>query len=245
MHGLSVANKVSRTDLKNIPIPVKTASYCPISHIELVDYLEESVPGMLGDQYSLIDNSFGTARNDQLMFGMMTFKNSAKDMGLSVGYRNSIDRTLSVGLAFGANVFVCENLMLTGDVYVAKKHSPNVWDNLPPLIEWAVPKASGVYDTLREDVDSMKQWKIKRDQGYQLLGLLRGHNVLTAQQTNVAFKEYVEPSFKEHKDGSVMQVYNACTEALKSHAWPQAAIRSRMKLHSIVKDRIFPHFSKA
>tara|TARA_R110002020_G_scaffold40579_1_gene119932 strand:+ start:36 stop:767 length:732 start_codon:yes stop_codon:yes gene_type:complete len=243
MQGLSVGNRKTKKQLALIPKPDTTVSYQPISHVELVDYLEDSIPGLLGDEYTLIDNSHGTARKDQLMFGMMTFKNEAKNMGLSVGYRNSLDRTLSVGIAFGANVFVCENLMMTGDIFLMKKHSPHVWDNLPPLIEESVPHASGVYHTLTKDVDTMKQAKIKVDHGYQILGLLRGHGVLTSNQTTVAYKEFVNPSYKEHKDGSLMQVYNACTEALKSHAWPQAAMRSRIQLHSVIKERIFPHFA--
>ena len=245
MNGLSIRNQKTKDDLDSIIVPEKTSSYEPISHLQLVNYLESSVPDLLGDEYSLIDNSFGTARKNQLLFGMMTFKNEAKDMGLSIGYRNSLDRTLSVGLAFGANVFVCENLMMTGDIFVMKKHTPNVWIGLPELVEQTVPQAIGVYHTLQKDVNDMKQMKINQDQGFQLLGLLKGHGVFTTPQTNVAFKEFVEPSFKEHKDDSVMQVYNASTEALKSHSWPQAAMRSRIKLHEVVKDKIFPHFAKA
>lgn len=243
MQGLSVRNRKNKEDLGKIFTPDRTDTYEPIGHLQLVNFLEKSVPGLLGDEYSMIDNSYGTARKDQLLFGMMTFKNEAKDMGLSVGYRNSLDRTLSVGIAFGANVFVCENLMMTGDIFVMKKHTPNVWVGLPELVEEKVPQAGGIYHSLREDVDMMKNMPIKKDQGFQLLGLMRGHKILNAQQTNIAFKEFVNPSYKEHKDGSVMQVYNACTEALKTHAWPQAAMRSRINLHKVVRERIFPHFS--
>ena len=242
MQGLSVRNQKNKEDLGKIFTPERTDTYEPIGHLQLVNFLEKSVPGLLGDEYSMVDNSFGTARKDQLLFGMMTFKNEAKDMGLSVGYRNSLDRTLSVGIAFGANVFVCENLMMTGDIFVMKKHTPNVWQGLPDLVEETVPKAGGIYHTLQQDVEDMKNMQIKRDQGFQLLGLMRGHKVLTSQQTNIAFKEFVNPTYKEHKDGSVMQVYNACTEALKTHAWPQAAMRSRINLHKVVKNKVFPHF---
>ena len=245
MKGLSIRNRKNIDQLKEIPMPEQTRSYYPIAHHELVGYLEDSVPGLLGDEFSMIDNSFGTARKDQLLFGMMTFRNESKDMGLSVGYRNSLDRTLSVGIAFGANVFVCENLMMTGDVFVMSKHTLNVWNNLPSLVKNAVPNAVPVYHSLMEDSEKMKQMPIKRDQGYQILGLMRGRGVLTSQQTSVAFKEFDDPSYKVHKDGSMMQVYNACTEALKSHGWPQAAMRSRMHLHNVTKEVIFPHFAKA
>ena len=126
-----------------------------------------------------------------------------------------------------------------------KKHTPNVWDNLPILVEQTVPKASGVYHTLEKDVNDMRNMPIKRDQGYQFLGLMRGHKVLTSSQMTIALKEFVNPSYKEHKDDSVMQVYNACTEALKSHGWPQAIMSSRIKLHKVIKERVFPHFAKA
>ena len=243
MQGLSVRNKKSLKELKAIEVPQATDTFQPIGHGELVDYITDAVPAQLGNNFELINNVHGTANKDQMMFGLMTFKNCDTDSGMAVGYRNSLDKSLSVGLAFGANVFVCENLMMTGDVYVMQKHTTNVWENLEATVAEAVPNASGVYETLLEDIDTMSNITISNDKMYQVLGLLRGHNVLNSQQLNIALKETIDPSFKEHKNGSLMQTYNACTEALKTQAWPNIAMSTRMKLHEIMKTKVIPALS--
>ena len=242
MQGLSVRNKKSLDQLNAIAIPEATDTFQPIGHGQLVEYITDVVPQLLGDQYTLINNVHGTANKDQMMFGLMTFKNSADDMGLSVGYRNSLDKSLSVGLAFGANVFVCENLMMTGDVFVMQKHTTNVWNNLEQTIVEAMPNAEGVYHELANHTEIMSNTKITQDQSFQILGLMKGHNVLNSRQMNIAMKEVIEPSYKEHKNGSLMQTYNACTEALKTQAWPNLAMSSRIKLHEVTKDIVIPKY---
>ena len=243
MNGLSVRNKKSLEELKAISIPEATETFQPIGHGELVDYMTDTVPDLLGDGYSLINNVHGTANKDQMMFGLMTFKNHQLDVGMSVGYRNSLDKSLSVGLAFGANVFVCENLMMAGDVYVMQKHTTNVWQNLEATVMDAVPNAHGVYETLVEDIETMSNITIDNDKMFQILGLMRGHNVLNNQQLNIALKETINPNYKEHKNSSLMQTYNACTEALKTQAWPNVAMSTRMKLHELMKTKVIPALS--
>ena len=40
-----------------------------------------------------------------------------------------------------------------------------------------------------------------------------------------------------------MQTYNACTEALKTQAWPNVAMSTRMKLHDLMKNKVIPALS--
>jgi hypothetical protein len=66
------------------------------------------------------------ARQGNQLFALLNFKKDHNELGLSVAFRNSYDRSMSIGLAIGASVFICDNLALNGDIAVMKKHTKNV-----------------------------------------------------------------------------------------------------------------------
>ena len=125
--------EVSKAELDLITMPEATESYTPISHYHLADKLATISQDILTD-YVLIGEQYALARQGQQMFALLKFKNSCTEMGLSLAFRNSYDKSMSVGLAMGANVFVCDNLSLTGDIAIMRKHSKNIWTTLEDLV---------------------------------------------------------------------------------------------------------------
>jgi predicted SpoU family rRNA methylase len=62
------------------------------------------------------------------MFAVLTYSNGVEeDMGLSIGIRNSYDKSMSIGVALGARVFVCDNLAISGEIRIVRKHTAGVW----------------------------------------------------------------------------------------------------------------------
>src|ERR1041384_4160845 len=56
------------------------------------------------------------------------------DLASVLGVRNSYDRSLAVGLTLGSRVFCCDNLAFSGEVTMHRKHTLNVFRDLPDLI---------------------------------------------------------------------------------------------------------------
>ncbi|MBT6052993.1 MAG: hypothetical protein HOG49_39840, partial [Candidatus Scalindua sp.] len=101
-------------DLRDVPLPPETRTYRPVSHYDLAKNLAEVSGGLLRG-FEMQGAQYGMVRDGAQMFGVHTYKNGISgSMGLSVGFRNSYDKSMSVGIAIGASVFVCDNLALTG-----------------------------------------------------------------------------------------------------------------------------------
>jgi hypothetical protein len=51
-----------------------------------------------------------------------------------LGLRNSHDKSLPIGIAFGSRVIVCDNLALSADHVIRRKHTIEVMRELPALL---------------------------------------------------------------------------------------------------------------
>ena len=243
MNGICIRQEATIEQLQAVTLPEQTDSYMPVAHDWVVNYIENNVADMLGGQYTLKKNTFGLSWHDQCLFGQACFQNEDTYAGLNIAYRNSYNKEFSLGIAFGAQVFVCENGMLTGEVIVAKKHTLNVVESFEQVVSDNIGNAEKTYHSMIEDVHFMRGQQVNDLQAYQILGITRGQNILSPRVFETALKEYAKPSFEEHNDGSLMQVYNACTEALKAEQYPDRAMRQRIKLHDLFKDHVFKNFA--
>jgi hypothetical protein len=150
------------------------------------------------------------------MFGVLTFDDNSADMGMAIGVRNSYDQSLSVGVAFGSKVFVCDNLMFVGDVIVARKHTGDVLTHLEKKINKAMIHAPKNHEQILLDSDLMKDIPLDNSEAMMLLGLAYGKSVLKPRQLLGAKNAWVKPPQEDFEDRNLWSLYNAFTESLKT-----------------------------
>jgi hypothetical protein len=226
----AMLNPATLSEIMSVPLPQETSTYMPVPHDRIVEYVSTDLVDML-PQFQLKDNTFGLSRDGKCLFGMASFRGNDGYIGPSIAYRNSYDKSISVGFAFGAQVFVCANGMFTGDIVVAKKHTLNVWQSVKQLVQDSVHKVGESYVKMLNDIDTMREKPMCDTWAWEALGVLRGQNVLSPRVYEKALKEWHEPTYKEHKDGTSLQLYNACTEAFKMETSPNRAMKKRIELH--------------
>ena len=219
-------------ELRSIPVPSETNTYKPVSHYDLAKNLAE-VSGTLLRDYELERSQYGLARDGAQLFGVHTYRNGSDSMGLSIGFRNSYDKSMSVGIAIGASVFVCDNLALTGEIAIARKHTSNVWNDLEELTITTIYRSQHNFTRIVEDAQVMQGQHLTDNDAYRLLGLLYGQGVITPRQIPVVKKEWLTPSHDEFEDRSVWSMYNAVTEALKT-APPTKIMEKHIALHQLL-----------
>ena len=217
-------------ELAAIPLPKETRSYKPVSHQALAIMLSTIASDLL-PEFELVNMQFGLARDGAQMFGIHTFKNGSSAMGLSIGFRNSYDKSLSVGLAVGGQVFVCDNLCLSGEVTVLKKHTLNVITSIESLALSAIYKSRSAFNQIQNDAEVMKGIPLSDDDAYRTIGLLYGNGILTPRQIPVVKNEWLKPSHDDFEGRNVWSFYNACTESLKSSP-PQSIMERHLMLHN-------------
>ena len=220
----------SLDDLRDIPMPVETRSFKPVSHYDLAVNIAK-VAGELLSEFTLKSSQYGVARDGGQLFGVHTFQNSNTELGLSIAFRNSLDKSLSVGMAFGASVFVCDNLALQGEIIKIRKHTTNIHTDLEEMILTGVYRARTSFISAVDDARLMQQIEISTDGAYHALGHLFGHKVLSPRQMPVALKEWNLPSHEEFEPRTLWSLYNAVTEALKSSP-PQSIMERHIQLHA-------------
>ena len=222
----------SLEDLRNIPLPEETPTYKPVSHYDLATNLAK-VSGTLLRDYTLDRSQYGLARDGNQLFGVHTYRNGSDSMGLSIGFRNSYDKSMSVGIAIGASVFICDNLALCGDISISRKHSVNVWQDLEELTITTIYRSMSNFNRIVEDSELMQGQHLKDDDAYRLTGLLYGHGVISPRQIPVVKKEWLTPSYQEFEDRNLWSYYNAVTEALKGSP-PNKIMERHIALHELL-----------
>lgn len=221
--------EVKKSELDLIVLPPETESYKPVSHYHLADKLTTISRDILTD-YVLIGEQYALARQGQQMFALLKFQNSDTEMGLSLAFRNSYDRSMSVGLAMGANVFVCDNLSLTGDIAIMRKHSKNVWTGLEDLAISTIYKSRNNFHQIQEDAGKMKNIPFKDVDAFEAMGVLFGKEIISPRQITVVREEWLKPSHEEFRSRTLWSLYNAATEALKTSP-PISRMEKHIELH--------------
>lgn len=221
--------EVTRQELDLIQLPPETDSYTPVSHYHLADKLLTISRDILTD-FTLVGEKYALARQGQQMFAFLQFKNSETDMGLALGFRNSYDRSMSVGLAVGASVFVCDNLSLTGDIAIMRKHTKNIWTSLEDLAISTVYKSQKNFQKLVCDADKMKRFNMEDLDSFSLMGILFGKEIISPRQMTVVKDQWLKPDHPDFQPRNAWSFYNACTEALKTCP-PVTIMEKHLQLH--------------
>ena len=213
MHCGSKAATESR--VRSIQAPDGTDTWVPIPHFELLDHVQEvmSEKGLVVDQTS---KKFGLKRDDNQMFAVLkVISDQDKDFGLSVGLRNSTDKSLSAAMCFGSNVFVCDNLVFSGEQTLARKHTKNIRDGLRDMISDALDQAD-VFRAFNERLyASMKQADVTDGVVHDMVCRAFRADAIPVSRIKHVLDEWYKPSHPEFEPRNAWSMFNAFTESAK------------------------------
>ncbi len=201
-------------DVCAVPTPQQTQSYQPVHNKDLIDYVRVRVGEELGS--NIISESYALSCKDQQMFGTMTVETESAEHNLTIGLRNSYNKSLSVGLCTGIDMIVCTNLIFSGSAMVVlRKHTVNVWRDIESHVDAALRTSKGHYERMTLQLEAMKTVPLDLEDGYSLIGRALGHDVLKPQQATVAMKDWKSPRHEEFEGRDMFSMYNCFTEGLK------------------------------
>ncbi len=196
-----------------IPVPEATATYQPVGHTDLITNIRRSAK-----LFNLEEDSskFALGRNGDQMFMLLNLK-SDSDIGMSIVARNSYDQSMSVGIAAGSRVFICDNMALSGEWAKTHKHTRRAWDELYAFLYGAFPALIAKHDSFIHASDTWKGSLITQVEADHFVVEACRRNALPATDILPVLKEYETPSIgawaDEHK--SVWRLYNAATQIAK------------------------------
>lgn len=237
MEGMMVhagGQVITRQEWDLIKVLDKTESYTPIPHVDLINLISTVSQDVLKD-YSMIGENYSIARSGNQMFAILKFKGDSSEMAMSIAFRNSYDKSMSFGLAFGSSVFVCDTLALCGDMVLMKKHSKNIMDTLEDTVIANIFRAQKSYEKILIDSDRLKQRQLDDRTAFQMMGLLYGQDIVSPRQLTVLRDQWLKPDHEEFQQRNAWSLLNATTHALKSTP-PYAAMEKNAQAYNVIID---------
>jgi hypothetical protein len=230
-----MADIVTREELaRYVPALPETKTFRPVPHIQLAERMITLACDILSG-WTLLSESYTIARDGAQCFSTLTFTRGDEGMNFSLGWRNSTDKSLAIGLALGAQVICCSNLMLDDEIKILRKHSAKVWDDIETLAITSFYRHTHSYDKILSDVDQLKRKLLSDDQAAAIFGKLFYNGLLSPRQLPVAVKEWKTPTFPEFQPRTLFSLYNCSTHALKSEP-PASVMESHTGLHRMIID---------
>jgi hypothetical protein len=220
--------EATKADLAAVPVPDPTGSYHPVPYNRFVDEVELYVPRF---GLTIQSQQFALAREGNQMFGVLTCTNghNAGDYALAIGLRNSYDRSLSVGLVAGTRVFCCDNLAFSGEVLMRRKHTANVFRDLPDLIYRMLSQVQVMKARTDEEIAGMKVLPVSEERAHHLMVRAIRSNTLPASRLPKLVEAWEEPKYPEFEPRTAWSLFNAFTEVLKVGA-PRQQVEGSLRL---------------
>ena len=210
------AKKKTRSEVANI-LPVNGAlgaRHNPIPYIETIEQITEY---LIHYGLKIVDEGFGVTPDGNRFFGLMKLESEYSEYAPTIGIARSYNQTLAAKLAMGANIFVCDNLVFTGEIVIKTKQTTFIRERMPTLIDGAVSRIPNMIEQQHLKFDSYKHTTLTARQGDAAITELVRLGAVLPQQVGKVIREWDEPSHVEHaEDGmSVWRLNNAVTEAMK------------------------------
>jgi len=228
---------VEEEQVKAIPEPPFTKTWRPVSHAKVIESLEhaciESHIGIEKRYYSL--NKTGTR-----MFGVWDLDYTRNGTCYSLGFRNSIDKSMVVGVVGGFRVFVCDNLALSGQYLQFHKHTGGL--DMDRLFEMSKKALAGAWiemERLWTWINELQNIEVSGSEFKKIVYNLMAHGVFPASQFgrfHNAFQEERGPNVftsgnnlvKFYDKGSNLKtIHGACTRLMRGSSLFKVADRNR------------------
>ena len=225
--------EASKADLAAVPIPEPTESYHPVPYGRFVEEVELHVPRF---GLKIQSEAFALAREGAQMFGVLTCTNGhgPHDYALAIGLRNSVDRSLSVGLVAGVHVLVCENLAFSGEVKMSRKHTVHVFRDLPDLIYRMLSQVSSMRGRIDGEIAAMKVHELPPAHAHHLMIEAIRADVLPASRLPKVIEAWDEPRHEEFTPRTAWSLFNAFTEVQKGSP-PRAQMEGSLRLTAVFR----------
>jgi Domain of unknown function (DUF932) len=205
--------KLTREQLALVPTPPATATHRPISHIEVVSALIET----LGFRHiSVVADEYAVSKDGMKMFGVMELDQGMHGARFALGIRNSHDKSFRLAVTVGYRVFVCENLAFSGDFSpVLAKHSKHF--SLQNALSIGVDGMQRNFKPMVEAVDRWRDCQLS-DVSARLIiyrAFIEGELEVSRHLARPVHDLYFNPHHEEFAPRTIWSLSNAFTSSFK------------------------------
>ncbi len=150
------------------PLPIaRTATFRPYTHGQVIDAVGQACSKLDWK----VERKQYAIRPGSKMFGVWDLERigseivKGEETTLSLGIRNGLNKSMSVGLCAGVRVFVCDNMVFRGDFVLFRKHTAGLEElELEVMAEEALGALRGRFARVAEWHDGLKKIELRAEQ---------------------------------------------------------------------------------
>tara|TARA_R110000851_G_scaffold85985_2_gene186794 strand:+ start:224 stop:1141 length:918 start_codon:yes stop_codon:yes gene_type:complete len=213
-----------------------SVSYRPIGHNLLIDKTRNHL-----DQagFTIEGESHNLAREGKRYFGLFQVSHPDRESGergTVVGLRNAHDKCFPAGLCAGDAPFVCDNLIFTNTVKLARRHTKNILSELDHVIARTLGRLFDFWVGQDNRIESYKGFELSNPQVNDLV--IRAYKAGAIPKTKVTdvVDQWEKSDHSTFWDRNMNSLYNAFTEVYKGNL---VALPKRSEaLHSVLDSEV-------
>ena len=231
----SGAELIGRDELALIPTPKGNYSHKPVAHIEIVESLEKVLTEV---HFEVRRQEYAVSRDGMRMFGILDLAETlTPQTGLSIGIRNSNDKTMALGVTAGYRVFVCDNMAFSSDfqpVFAKHIHSMSITE----IAVLCVQRLQESIGSIQEQINQLTSREISDREAKEIIyDAFVSRSFGLPQGLFMTIHELYFQSAEEFKPRNLWSLSNAFTAGFKSLV-PIQKFRCTAKLADFLKERI-------
>lgn len=232
---LHAGGRVATLDeLRECATPQPVGRWHPVSHVRVLESVKETLAGA---GYVVKAEKLGVARDGARFFGVLDLETPlAAGASLSVGVRNSVDKSFPLGFAAGSRVFVCDNLAFSAELMVRRKHTTNGMRAFGGAIAAAVASLTSFKQVEEERIRRMAERELTAAEASHIILSAYRRGIISTLQLPKVCVEWEEPRHDDFRPRTAWSLFNAFTEVLKPRAVsaPQAFVASTIRLNGLM-----------
>ncbi len=208
------ARKITRDELKGLPMPAATGTFKPIPHWEVVNALVETLGFR---QIAVVRDEYAASADGMRMFGVMDLETGFEGCRFSIGLRNANDKSMRLALTVGYRVFVCDNLAFQGDFTpVLAKHSKRF--SLVDSLAIGVDRIQRNFEPLQQQVEAWRGTQITDESAKLVIyeAFIEGELDVPKHLARDVHRHYFQPEQEAFAPRTMWSLSNAFTSALKT-----------------------------
>jgi len=223
---------VTENVIRNAQLPSHGGRYTVIPHSFIIDETRKELANL---GIGITRELYKVNKDGQIAQGIYHLDvQNDPEMGMMFAWSNSYNKMMKFKCAVGAQVFICMNGVVAGDMasYARKHTGQTAITDAVQNIQTQLTSANAFYTKLIEDKNMLKNISLSRKEQSEIVGrLFCDAEILTPTQTSIVKKEIHTPSFNYNcSNDSAWALYNHVTLALKeSH--PINYLSDHQKVH--------------
>ncbi len=223
------AEPVDFSALRDVPLPLATASHVPIAHFRFVEMVKIALQL---HNHVIAGEEYGVTPDGLEFFGVLKLQSDYGDYTDVCGLRNSNSKKFPASVSYGSQVFVCDNLAFIGEHVVKRRHTTKLLRDLPGLVMEMIEPLAFAREAQHRKIEQYRDFGINQVVADFIIMEAFRQGVINVQRIAEVHSEWESPTYADFAPRNAWSLFNAFTHVLAGKIAGNPG--STKKLHTVI-----------